>query len=160
MRHRPARSGAVLELVQPSLLLDLSCTLICAREAAVMFTPHIAYGMWMRWVQFLPANHSLCWDYIQTLHAKAAQPTYGGAHDSDAAGKKVGDVAFFFCCCHQPDREKACQRREAMSRPRPALLHTCEYNEVCGVEACLCRSLCHTPQRSTCRRPSCRAKCD
>ena len=74
-------------------------------------------------------------------------------------GRRLG-VSHSSTAANQPDRERACQRREAMSRPRPALLHTCEYNEVCSVEACLCRSLCHTPQRSTCRRPSCRAKCD
>ena len=159
MRHRPARSGAVLELVQPSLLLDLSCTLICARassgdvhalyrirdvDALGEFFLQITRSAGTIYRHYMPRQLNL----RRVAHMIQMQP-----------GRRLG-VSHSSTAANQPDRERACQRREAMSRPRPALLHTCEYNEVCSVEACLCRSLCHTPQRSTCRRPSCRAKCD
>jgi hypothetical protein len=70
-----------------------------------MFTLISLYGMWMRWCEFFLANHSPLLGLYRLCHARQLNSTYGGAHDSDAAGKKVGGVAFFYCC-HQPDQQR------------------------------------------------------
>ena len=69
---------------------------------------HIAYGMWMRWVNFFLQIIRLCWDYIDYMSRQLNYWTCGGAHDSDAAGRRrLGMSHSCSCCQHrQPDQQQ------------------------------------------------------
>lgn len=81
---------------------------LCARKAAVMATLISLYGMWMRWVNFFLQIIRLCWDYIDYMSRQLNYWTCGGAHDSDAAGRRrLGMSHSCSCCQHrQPDQQR------------------------------------------------------
>lgn len=85
-------------------------------KAAVMFTPHVAYGMWMRWVNFslqITRSAGIIYRHYRTRQLNLL---CGGAHDSDAAGRRLG-MSHSSSAASSPTNSEAASERANGVRP-------------------------------------------